>query len=80
MIINVTESINDREIEIDELSRKKVVFSNDVNRIRKHKNNLKQILKEYRCNRNKTARGLEDKINTLLHNYDIKREVFPVVS
>ena len=62
LIINALESINDRESEIDELSRKRDVFSSDVNRIRKHKNNLKSILTEYRCNRNKTDRGLEDKL------------------
>ena len=65
---------------MDELSRKRDIFNNDVNRIRKHKNNLKLILKECRCNRNKTDRGLEVKINTLLYKYDIKREFFSVVS
>ena len=40
LIINATDSTNDREIEIDELSRKRNIFSNDLNRIRKHKNNL----------------------------------------
>ena len=44
LIINATESINDREIEIDELSSKRDIFGNDVNRIRKHKNNLKLIV------------------------------------
>ena len=68
LIINAIESINDREIEIIELNRKRVVFSNGLNRIRIH------------CNRNKTDSGLEEKINTLLHTYDIKREVFSVVS
>ena len=54
-------------------------YSNDINRFREHKNNLKSILKEC-CNRNKTYCGLEDKINTLLYKYDIKREVFSAVS
>ena len=40
LIINATDSTNDREIEIDELSRKRNIFSNDLNRIRKYKNNL----------------------------------------
>ena len=75
-MINAIDSINDREIEIDELSRKSDVFSNNVNRIRKHKKSLKSILKGYRCNRNKIDRGLEDKVNTLLHKFDIKREFF----
>ena len=67
-------------MEIDELSRKRYIFSNDVNRVRKHKNNLKLILQDGRSNRNRANRGLEDKINTLLHKYDIKREVFLVVN
>ena len=32
-------------------------------------------MKECRCNRNKKGHGSEDKINTLLHKYDIKPEV-----
>ena len=44
--------------------------------IRKHKNYLKSILKGCRYKRNKIDGGLEDNINTLLHKYDIKREVF----
>ena len=56
------------------------IFSNAVNRIRKYNINLKLILKECRYNRNKTNRGLEDKIKTLLHKYDIKCEVSSVVS
>ena len=80
LIINATESINDREIEIDEFSRKRDIFSNDINIIRKYKNNLKLMLKECRYNRNKTDSGLEDNINTLVHEYNIKREVVSVVS
>ena len=33
LIINATESINDREIEIDELSRRRDIFSNESTRI-----------------------------------------------
>ena len=33
-------------------------------------------MKEYRCNRNKTDRGLEDKVNSLLHKFDIKHGFF----
>ena len=51
------------------------MFSINVNRIRKHRNNLKSILKECRYNRNKTDCGLEDKVNSLLHKFDIKRAV-----
>ena len=52
------------------------MFNNKINRIRKHKNNLKLILKDGRSNRNRADHGLEDKINSLLHSFDIKREVF----
>ena len=41
-----------------------------------NKNNLKAILKDGRYNRNRPDCGLEDKVNTLLHTFDIKREVF----
>ena len=67
-------------MEIDELNRKRDIFSNDVNRIRKHKNNLKLILKDGWSNRNRPDRGLEVKANTLLHKFDITREVFFVVN
>ena len=79
LIINVIDWTNNREIVIDELSRKRDIFSNGVNRIRKHKNNLKCILKDCRYNRNKIDRGFEDKVKSLLHKFDIKREVFLVV-
>ena len=67
LIINATKSTNNREIEIDELIRKIDTFSNDVNRIRKHKKKIKKILEEGRSNRNRIDCGLEDKINLLLH-------------
>ena len=76
LIINVIESKNDREIEIDELSRKGDMVSNDVNRIRKHKNNFKSIFKGCRCNRNKIDRGLVETISTLIHKYNIKCDLF----
>ena len=44
LIINITESIINKEIEIDDLARKRYIFSNDVNRIRKHKNYFKPVL------------------------------------
>ena len=67
--INIIELIDNREIEIDE-------FSNDVNKIRKYKCNFKTILKDGRSDRNRADHGLEDKVNVLLHKFDIKREVF----
>ena len=71
-IINPAYEINDKEFEIDDLSKKRDIFSNDINRMKKYKNNLRATLNDFRCNRNKVDRGLEDKINILLHKYDIK--------
>ena len=73
-IVTITELIDNREIEIDDLSKKREVFSNDVNKIRKHKCNLKTILKDGRSDRNRADHGLEDKVNSLLHKFDIKCE------
>ena len=67
-------------MKIDELSRKRDIFSNYVNRIRKHKNNLKVIPKDGLSNRNRVDRRLEDKITTLLHKFNIKCEIFLVVN
>ena len=66
IIINATESTNNREIEIDELIRKRDIYINDVNRIRKHKKKINPTLEEGRSSSNRTDCGLEDKINTLL--------------
>ena len=73
-IVTITELIDNREIEIDDLSKKREVFSNDVNKIRKHKCNVKTILKDGRFDRNRVDHGLEDKVNSLLHKFDIKCE------
>ena len=62
------------------MSKKREVFSNGFNKIRKHKYNLKTILKDGRYDRNKADHGLEDKVNYLLHQFDIKREVSLVVN
>ena len=75
-ILNITESIDNREIKIDDLSKKIKAFSNDVNKSRKYKCNLKTILKDGRSDRNRADRGLEDIVNSLFHKFDIKREVF----
>ena len=66
-IINPTYEINDRKIEIYDLTKNIHMFS-----IRKYKNNLRVILRKYRCDRNKVDCGLEDNINMLLYKYDIK--------
>ena len=52
------------------------MFSNDVNRIMKHKNNLRFMYKECRCNFNKVDCGVQDKTDMLLRTYNVKREVF----
>ena len=75
LIGNITESIDNIEFEIDELSKKREVFSNDVNKIRKHKCNLKTMLKDGRSDRNRADIGLENKVNSLLHKFDSKRGV-----
>ena len=33
-------------------------------------------MKDKRYNLNKADRGIEDKVNTILHKFDIKREIF----
>ena len=43
--------------------------------MRKHKNNIKLILKDGRSYHNRADCGLENRINTLLHKFDIKRKV-----
>ena len=48
--------------------------------MRKHKNNIISTLKDGRSNRNRTDYVLEDKVHTLLHKFDMKREVFLVVN
>ena len=75
-IANITESIDNREIEIVDFSKKREVFSNYINKIRKQKCNLKTILKDGRSDRNRANHGLEDKEKSLLHKVDIKREVY----
>ena len=66
--------MSERELELDELSKKRYMFSNYINVIRKHKYNLSAIMKEQRCNRNEIDRELNDNINILLHTYNIKRD------
>ena len=75
-IVNITKLIDNIEIESDKLSKKREIFSNDVNKIRKYKCNLKKILKDGRSDRNRADHGLEDKVNSLPHKFDIKRELF----
>ena len=62
-IVDITELIDNRKIEIDDLSNEITVFSSYVNNIRKHKCNIKTILKDGRSGRNRADHGLEDKVN-----------------
>ena len=56
-IVTITELIDNREIEIDDLSNKREVFINDANKIRKYKCNIKLILKDGRSDRNRANHG-----------------------
>lgn len=47
-ITEITNKIIQREFKIDELSRKRGVFSNNICNIKRHKYKLKPILKECR--------------------------------
>ena len=73
-IIAMTDEIFHRDLKKDESSRKREVFSNDNYNIKRHKNTLKEILKEDRKDRNRAEFGLEDRICTLIQLYHIKRE------
>ena len=68
--------MDNREIEIYDLTKKRDIFNHDDDRIRKHKSSSSTSLKEHCCNRNDIDCGLEDKINMSLHKYDIRHEVF----
>ena len=65
-----------RDYRIDELNKKREVFSNDVSKIKRYKFKLKEIWKDGRRFRNRAKFGLEDKICTLLQTYHIKREAW----
>ena len=49
------------DFRIEELSNKREILSNNVNRIKRYKFKLKEVLKEGRRKRNRTEFGLEDK-------------------
>ena len=68
--------MSERELELDKLPKKRYMFSNDINVIRKNKYNLGAIMEEQRCNRNEINREFNDNINILLHKYNIKRDFF----
>ena len=62
-----------RNYRIDELNKKREVFSNNVSKIKRYDFKLKEILKDGRRFRNRAEFGLEDKICALLQTYHIKR-------
>ena len=70
-IINISDDIINRDFKIEELSNKREILSNNVNKIKRNKFKLKEILKEGK-KRNRTEFGVEDKIYTLLQMYHIK--------
>ena len=60
-ITNMTDEILNRDFRIDELKKKRELFSNDVSKIKRYKFKLKEILKDGRRFRNGVDFGLEDK-------------------
>ena len=72
----MTEKIFDRDITIDEVNKKREVFSNRVTNIKKYKNKLKQIIKDSKEARNRAEYGSENIICALLKLFYIKREAW----
>ena len=68
----MTDTILNRDYRIDELNKKREVFSNDVSKIKRYKFKLKEILKDGRRFRNRADFALEDKVCALLQTYHIK--------
>ena len=58
-IAHILENILNRDLRIDELSKKREIFSNDVSKIKRYKYNLKEILKNGRKIRNRAEFDLE---------------------
>ena len=73
-ITHMPNEVLNRDFWIDELNKKREVFSNNVSKIKRYKFRLKEILKNGRRFRNRAEFGLEDKICALLQIYHIKRE------
>ena len=62
-------------MKIDELNKKREMFRNDFNNIKRYENKLKQIIifskRNKNRNRNRAEEGLEDRIFTLLQLFHI---------
>ena len=71
----IDENFN-RDFRIDELIKKREVFSNDASKIKRYRFKLKEILKDGRRFRSRAEFGLEDTICALLQTYHIKREAW----
>jgi len=72
----MTDENFNRDIRIDELNKKREVFSNAASKIKRYRFKLKGILKDGRRFRSRAEFGLEDKIYVLLQTYHIKREAW----
>ena len=71
-ITHISDEILNRDFRIDELNKKREVFSDDVSKIKIYKFNLKETLKDGRKIRNRAEFGFEDKICSLLQMHHIK--------
>lgn len=58
-------------MKIDELNKKREMFRNDFNNIKRYENKLKQIIIFSKRNRDRAEEGLEDRIFTLLQLFHI---------
>ena len=75
-ITNMIDEILNRDYRIDELNKKREVFSNNISKIKRYNFKLKEILNDGRRFKNRTEFGIEDKIYPLLQIYYIKQEAW----
>ena len=62
----MTDEDLNRDFQIDELNKKREMFSNNVSKIKTYQFSLKEMSKDGRKIRNRAEFGLEDKICSLL--------------
>ena len=65
-IINISDDIINLDFRIEELSNKREILSNDVNKIKRKKFKLKEFLNDGKRKRNRAEFGLEDRICSFL--------------
>ena len=70
----MNDDIFHRNLKIDELNRKRQLFSNDLYNIKRYKYKLNEILKEDRKDKYRVEFGLKELICTLLQMHHMKRE------